>query len=100
MLDIVDSMIKIQDVIEYIEVLIAKQHDLAKTLRLLCLVCLIENGIKQVHLDSLKRDILHSYGFHHLITLSNLEKVGLLKRDGEKKNWDSLNKVNHLYNIK
>ena len=82
-----------QEVIDYIEVLIAKQDDLGKTLRLLCLLCLIENGIKQVHLDSLKRDILQSYGFHHLLTLSNMEKVGLLKRDGEKKFWESLNKV-------
>jgi hypothetical protein len=96
--NIVDGNIKLQEFLDYIEVLIARQSDFSKTMRLLCLYCLVENGIKQVHLDGIKRDILQSYGFQHILTLSNLEKVQLLKRDGEKKQWDALNKALNLIN--
>jgi len=96
--NIVDGNIKLQEFLDYIEVLIAKQTDFSKTMRLLCLYCLVENGMKQVHLDAIKRDILQSYGFQHILTLSNLEKVQLLKRDGEKKMWDTLNKTLNLIN--
>ncbi|KAM1406346.1 hypothetical protein ACFXTH_001025 [Malus domestica] len=33
------------------------------------------------------RELLHSYGFEHMVTLNNLEKAGLLKKQETKSNW-------------
>ena len=48
-LDIIDGQYKIQDVIDHIESLIGMEEDLNKILKLLCLVSLIENGIKDTN---------------------------------------------------
>jgi hypothetical protein len=95
---IVDGLAKPQDTLDFVETQIAKQAPLARTLRLLCLQSLVESGIKQVPLDAMKREIIQAYGFEHILTLSNLEKAGLLRRDGEKKIWDTLNKQLKLIN--
>ncbi|XP_014664032.1 PREDICTED: vacuolar protein sorting-associated protein 33A-like isoform X2 [Priapulus caudatus] len=63
----------------FIEDCIAKQEPLTKVLRLLCLQCVANNGFKQKNLEYYKREILQTYGFQHTLTLSNLEKAGLLK---------------------
>jgi len=95
---IVDGLAKPQETLDFVETQIAKQAPLARTLRLLCLQSLVESGIKQVALDAMKREIIQAYGFEHILTLSNLEKAGLLRRDGEKKVWDTLNKQLKLIN--
>ncbi|RXH94225.1 hypothetical protein DVH24_023909, partial [Malus domestica] len=33
------------------------------------------------------RELIHSYGFEHMVTLNNLEKAGLLKKQETKSNW-------------
>ena len=63
---------------ENIEEFIARDVPLKTVLRLLCLESCLSNGIRQRELDSFKRQILQAYGFQHLTTLSNLEKMGLL----------------------
>ncbi|KAL8684347.1 MAG: hypothetical protein Q9218_008326, partial [Villophora microphyllina] len=61
-----------------IEELIARDIPLITILRLLCLESTITGGLRPKDLDNFKRQILHAYGYQHLLTLHNLEKIGLL----------------------
>ncbi|EMC94972.1 hypothetical protein BAUCODRAFT_34968, partial [Baudoinia panamericana UAMH 10762] len=63
---------------ENVEELIARDMPLQTVLRLLCLESCLSNGIRQRELDHFKRMILQAYGYQHLLTLANLEKMGLL----------------------
>ncbi|CAH2064099.1 unnamed protein product [Thlaspi arvense] len=38
-------------------------------------------------------ELLHSYGFEHVATLSNLEKAGLLKKQEFKSNWQTVKRT-------
>ena len=67
---------------ETIEELIARALPLTTILRLLCLESIISGGLRQKDLDSFKWQILHAYGHQHLLTLSSLEKTGLLSTRG------------------
>lgn len=67
---------------ETIEEFIARSVPLPTILRLLCLESTISGGLRQKDLDSFKRQILHAYGHQHLLTLSSLEKIGLLTTRG------------------
>lgn len=61
-----------------IEELIARDTPIASVLRLLCLESTIAGGLKPRDLESFKRQILHAYGYQHLLTLNALEKMELL----------------------
>ncbi|KAL8837035.1 MAG: hypothetical protein Q9176_005904 [Flavoplaca citrina] len=61
-----------------IEELMARDQPLPTILRLLCLESTISGGLRPKDLDHFKRHILHAYGYQHLLTLHNLEKMGLL----------------------
>ncbi|XP_049767289.1 vacuolar protein sorting-associated protein 33A [Schistocerca serialis cubense] len=63
----------------YIEDCIAQQEPLIKVLRLLCMQSVTNSGLRQKVLEHYKRDILQTYGFQHILTLSNLEQAGLLR---------------------
>lgn len=80
----------------YIQECIDKQDPLVKVLRLLCLESLIMNGIKQKTLDHLRREIIQAYGYEFLFTLTNLERMGLLKKQGGSSNWKYLRKALRL----
>ncbi|KAL6895565.1 Sec1-like protein [Trichoderma longibrachiatum] len=60
-----------------IEELIAREAPLRETLRLLCIYSCISGGIKPKDLEQFKRLILQGYGYQHLLTLNNLEKLQL-----------------------
>lgn len=61
-----------------IEELIARDAPMASVLRLLCLESTVAGGLKPRDLESFKRQILHAYGYQHLLTLNALEKMELL----------------------
>jgi hypothetical protein len=63
---------------ENIEELIARGVPVKTVLRLLCLESSLNNGIRSRDLESFKRQIQQAYGYQHILTLSNLEKMGLL----------------------
>jgi hypothetical protein len=63
---------------ENIEELIARDVPLKTVLRLLCLESCLSNGIRSRDLEIFKRHVLHAYGYQHILTLANLEKLGLL----------------------
>lgn len=94
--------------LDYIEELIHKQESLVNVLRLLILFSITNSGLPKKNFDYLRqelhfhiifqfnplgfisyiklflywfrRELLHSYGFEHMVTLRNLEKAGLLKK--------------------
>ncbi|KAM1053576.1 hypothetical protein ACFX2I_000996 [Malus domestica] len=72
---------------EHIEEMIHKQEPLVNVLRLLILFSITNSGLPKKHFDYLRRELLHSYGFEHMVTLNNLEKAGLLKKQETKSNW-------------
>lgn len=77
--------------VAYIEECIARQESWTKVIRLACLQSLAGNGIPSKQLDSLRRSIVHAYGFELAFTLDKLEKLGMLKRSGESaSSWSSL----------
>lgn len=69
-----------------IEEMICRDVPLNTVLRLLCLESCFSNGIRQRELDHFKRQIVNAYGFQHILTLANLEKMGLLvARDSQRR---------------
>lgn len=64
---------------ETIEELISRDVPLPTILRLLCLESTISGGLRAKDLDSFKRQILHAYGYQHLLTLDHLGKMELLQ---------------------
>ncbi|NXP39423.1 VP33A protein, partial [Leiothrix lutea] len=82
----------------YIEDCIAQKHPLIKILRLVCLQSVCNSGLKQKVLDHYKREILQTYGYEHILTLSNLEKAGLLKpQTGGRNNYPTIRKTLRLW---
>ncbi|KAG7634450.1 Sec1-like protein [Arabidopsis suecica] len=72
---------------EYIEEMIHKQEPLTNVLRLLVLFSVTNSGLPKKQFDYIRMELLHSYGFEHVVTLNNLEKAGLLKKQEFKSNW-------------
>ncbi|KAG6013997.1 hypothetical protein E4U54_005999, partial [Claviceps lovelessii] len=62
---------------DIIEELIACNAPLRETLRLLCIYSCISGGVKPKEFDQFRKLILHGYGYQHLLTLYNLEKLQL-----------------------
>lgn len=91
-----------------IEELIARNVPIAKVLRLLCLESTMSGGLRQRDLENFKRAVVQGYGHQHLLTLSALEKMGLLEprhggpfgsggaQHGQITNYTSVRKNLHL----
>ncbi|KAH8153772.1 uncharacterized protein LAJ45_01539 [Morchella importuna] len=62
-----------------IEELISRNAPVEAILRLLCIESLISQGLKPKDLENFKREILHAYGYNHVLTLDALEKLQLLQ---------------------
>ena len=62
---------------DYVEAAIARQMPFPHVMRLLGIMSLT-TGIRSKKYDGWKRDVLQTYGYHHLFTLSNMERIGLL----------------------
>ena len=65
---------------DMLEELIATQAPPVSVLRLLCLQSLTNGGIASAKFDFLRREVVQTYGYEYLLTLTNLEKVGMLRR--------------------
>jgi len=83
---------------EYLEMAINKQEPLKRILRLLCLKSLCSNGIPKKELDFFRRELLHSYGYEAIMTLMNLEKLGMFRQpsDSAPGNWKSIKQAFRL----
>ncbi|KAL2288212.1 hypothetical protein FJTKL_04298 [Diaporthe vaccinii] len=60
-----------------IEELVARDAPLPEVLRLLCTYSCISGGIKTKEHDQLRKLVLQGYGYQHLLTLHNLERLQL-----------------------
>ncbi|CAN8254542.1 unnamed protein product [Cochlearia groenlandica] len=78
---------------EYIEEMIHKQEPLTNVLRLLVLFSVTNSGLQKKQFDYIRMELLHSYGFEHVVTLNNLEKAGLLKKQEFKSNWQTVKRT-------
>ncbi|XP_037078680.1 vacuolar protein sorting-associated protein 33B-like [Pollicipes pollicipes] len=74
---IVDGL-DMRDNLAYIEQSLARQEPALTTLRLMCLYSLAQDGVPTREYQALTTQLLHSHGFHHLVTLQNLKRLGLL----------------------
>lgn len=79
-----------------IEDLMAQKEPIIKILRLLCIQSLTNSGLKQKVLDYYKREIVQTYGFEYLLSIINLEKVGLLKVQQSSRQYSVLRKALRL----
>ncbi|KAI9342920.1 Sec1-like protein [Obelidium mucronatum] len=64
--------------LDYMEEMIDKQAPILQTLRFMALYSVVCGGIKPKNWDILRREFVQTYGIQHLLTLQNLEAVGLL----------------------
>ncbi|XP_022334055.2 vacuolar protein sorting-associated protein 33B-like isoform X1 [Crassostrea virginica] len=64
--------------VTYIEELLFKQDNMLKTLKLICLLSLTQDGISPQTYKSLKTQYLQSHGFEQLVTFSNLKSLGIV----------------------
>ncbi|KAH8234542.1 hypothetical protein KR038_003101 [Drosophila bunnanda] len=80
----------------YIEDQIASKAELRRVLRLICLQCAASSGLKEKLLNHYKRELVQVYGLEVLLTISNLEKAGLLHQQTESRAYAVLRKTLHL----
>lgn len=52
---------------------------LFQVLRLICMQSVTNSGLKLKVLEHYKREIIQTYGFQHVLSLTNLENAGLIK---------------------
>lgn len=71
---------------------IALQDDLIGLLRELCLISVSSGGFKPKIFDAIRRDLIQTYGFELLLTISNLEKIGLLTKKESSNHWVNIRK--------
>ncbi|OWZ09227.1 Vacuolar protein sorting-associated protein [Phytophthora megakarya] len=65
-------------VLDTIQELIYRHEDLRKILRLLCLYCVVNDGVVRRDLERLKMHIVRAYGHELIFSFQNLERVGVL----------------------
>ncbi|RIA91417.1 vacuolar protein sorting 33A [Glomus cerebriforme] len=71
---------------DHIEEMINRQVPILQVLRLLCLLSLVNGGLKQKSFEFFKKEILQTYGFEHLQTLLNLERLNMFIKQGSASN--------------
>mmetsp|Transcript_15301 Transcript_15301/g.18619 ORF Transcript_15301/g.18619 Transcript_15301/m.18619 type:complete len:768 (-) Transcript_15301:112-2415(-) len=81
------SMVESETCYDTIEDLIASQYPVWRILRLLCLQSITSGGLKVNKFDSLRREIVQTYGYEFVFVLQNLEKVGLIRK--KESLWDT-----------
>lgn len=65
--------------------LVLKKENVYKVYRLLCIFSLAEGGFKAKHYETLKKEIVETYGFEHVNVFNQLSQAGLLyNRDTRK----------------
>ena len=52
-----------------------EEEELVRVLRVACLQSVVNSGLKPKVLESYRRTIAHSYGYKHVMSLYNLDKV-------------------------
>ncbi|KAL7493075.1 hypothetical protein ACHAWT_002195 [Skeletonema menzelii] len=74
------SMLESESQYDMLEDLIASGEPPYRWLRLFCLQSLTSNGIKATRYESLRKEVVQTYGFEFLMVLNDLEKAGFLRK--------------------
>lgn len=79
--------------------LMDKLYPLGSILRLLCLCCVVNDGIDIKHIDTLRNKIIKKYSSKYAFTIDNLLTSGLLfpKSDKYKNSWKHTKKYYDLF---
>lgn len=80
----------------FVEDLIAKKAPFKTVIRLICMQCIAASGLKQKILDYYKRELVQVYGIEVLLTISQLERAGLLKAQTGSRTYAILRKTLNL----
>lgn len=67
-----------------------------QVLRLISFQSVINNGLKPKVLEYYKRELIQTYGYHHMLTLENLGKAGLITQQLNKSNYTVIRKTLRL----
>ncbi|XP_064460175.1 vacuolar protein sorting-associated protein 33B-like [Ornithodoros turicata] len=74
--------LEVREGTSFIEECINRQQPMLRTLRLLCLLSLTQDGVSPRDFKSLMQQFLHSHGYEHLTTFHRLKKLGLYYEQG------------------
>ncbi|SPQ95252.1 Vacuolar protein sorting-associated protein 33A [Plasmodiophora brassicae] len=80
----------------YLEELVGKRAPIAQVLRFIVLMSTVLNGVKQKQFDFIRREIVQTYGFQHLLTLDSLERSGLFVKRESRSSWPSVRSALNL----
>jgi len=69
-----------KEILESLELEIAKCEDRTKILRILCLLSVTQNGLSKESYAYLTKEFADAFGIAELMRIMNLERAGLLKR--------------------
>jgi len=86
------------EVNDYLENCINTKVDFTKLLRIICLKSLCNNGLPKKEFEFFRREILQVYGYESMLTLMNLEKLGMFKLNEQKANWKAVKAAFKLIN--
>ncbi|KAK9830347.1 hypothetical protein WJX72_011177 [[Myrmecia] bisecta] len=79
---------------EAIEEMMYGEEELMGVLRLMCLISLTQGGVPKKQFDALRKEVLHTYGHEHILTLTSLQDAGLLRRqEGGKSSFGALKRA-------
>eukprot|EP00494_Astrolonche_serrata_P006971 UN06996 len=101
--DLLEGVQGTEDPEDYILELLARGKNMNNVLRLMCLTSLCRGGLRKF--DQIRKEVLQSYGMHHLLTLLNMEKAGIIQskkllsfvKQDVKFNFSNLKKLLDLY---
>lgn len=80
----------------FIDDLIAKKAPLRTVIRLICMQSIAASGLKSKILDYYKRELVQVYGIETLLTISQLERAGLLRPQTGARTYAVLRKTLNL----
>ncbi|KAJ3427341.1 vacuolar protein sorting-associated protein 33a [Anaeramoeba flamelloides] len=83
---------------DHLEIMISRENSIKPLLRFFCLQSLIGNGIKSKFYDAFREKLVRNFGYEHLFTLMNLERMGLLKKHSNKSKWPQLREKLRIFN--
>ena len=98
------SMLESESQYDALEDLIASGEPPYRWLRLFCLQSLTSNGIKAARYESLRKEVVQTYGFEFLMVLNDLETAGFLRKretffmDSMATSYSTLRKALNLIN--
>lgn len=76
--------------LDYIAERITLQDSLPLVLRLLVLFSLVNGGLKDKDYDTIRKEVIQTYGYESLLTLYNLEAAGLFTKKEGSRNYSAI----------